>query len=511
MNLRNVVLPAGLGVGIVLAACSHATAVTGGTTGATGGAGTGAETTGPSASTTGAGGQGGTGTGAGGGDAGAPDAAGETTPGLTKVGTGEYETFYLKDGVIYAYGGGSATLGLGSYQGISIPPRPIATPAGLKFLDVQGGLHQSMAIDENHKVWTWGDTSAGLSGSGMTGLDPTTPYQITTDSKGNPFDDVAGIQPTTNFNAALKADGTVWVWGNCAGGVTGDGTMSGEVDKPTQVPIPLPSGVTIKKISGAAAMLAYASDGSVWSWGPAEDGVLGTGNTADGTVPRKVIDLPADIVDVAAGGADFFYALTSAGELYGWGYRNAYLGMKNAPGPSLTPVSLATVLDLPKPVKTIVADSLGTHAILTDGTLWGWGDAACGSLGNGEEPDWTPKGCGWDFMAYDDMVYAPVQIVPGVSNFSQIFANTAYDFYVYALTADGKLYSWGRNKTGTLGNGVYPGAANGQVGTASDIAANHANSWDVPTATLVTPFTTPPNAVLSPCCPATDPDAGGCM
>jgi alpha-tubulin suppressor-like RCC1 family protein len=114
-------------------------------------------------------------------------------------------------------------------------------------------------------------------------------------------------------------------------------------------------------------------------------------------------------------------------------------------------------------------------------------------------------------MAYDDMVYAPVQIVPGVSNFSQIFANTAYDFYVYALTADGKLYSWGRNKTGTLGNGVYPMAADGNPGTASNISANHPNSWDVPTATLVTPFSTPARGELSPCCPPGNADAGGCM
>ncbi len=128
------------------------------------------------------------------------------------------------------------------------------------------------------------------------------------------------------------------------------------------------------------------------------------------------------------------------------------------------------------PVKSVVADSLTTHVILTDGSLWGWGDAACGGLGDGEEPDWTPKGCGWDFMAYDLMVFKPVRIVPTISNFSKIFANAAYDFYDYAMTDDGKVYSWGRNKTGTLGNGVIPGASDGNPGTASDIAANHART-----------------------------------
>src|SRR5262249_27371966 len=155
----------------------------------------------------------------------------------------------------------------------------------------------------------------------------------------------------------------------------------------------------------------------------------------------------ADIVDVSSGGSDFFYALTSQGELFGWGYRNPYLGINAGFSPVATPKSLKAILNLPKPVKVVVADSLTTHVILTDGTLWGWGDAACGGVGNGEEPDWSTKGCGWDFMAFDDMIYTPVQIVPGVSNFSKIFANSAYDFYVYAQTEDGKLYSWGRNKT----------------------------------------------------------------
>jgi alpha-tubulin suppressor-like RCC1 family protein len=460
------------------------------------------------------------------GDAGALDATVESSveassdasldtsiaPGLTKVGTGEYETFYLMDGVIYAYGGSTGTLGLGSYMGLSIPPRAIDTPAGLKFLDVQGGLHQSMAIDENHRVWTWGVPA--LSGSGAGNVDPTVPYMITVDSDGKVFGGVTAIQPTTTFDSALKSDGTVWVWGDCSGGILGDGNANADagaaVSAPTQVPLPLPAGVVVTKILGNYAMLALATDGSVWSWGSAEGGVLGTGNTTDGTVPRKVVNLPTDIVDIAVGGSDWFIALTSAGELYGWGYRNPYLGI---PGyaPQATPISLTTILSLPHPVKVVVADSLTTHVILTDGTLWGWGDSANGQIGDGQEPDWAEAGCGWDFMAYDLMVYKPVPIVPAVSNFTRIFANVAYDFYDYAQTADGKLYSWGRNKTGTLGNGVYAAAANGNSGTASDVAAHHANSWDVSTATLVTPFTTPPQGVLSPCCPAAEPDASGCM
>jgi alpha-tubulin suppressor-like RCC1 family protein len=444
-------------------------------------------------------------------DGGGPDAsvdAATVTAGLSKVATGEYETFYLVDGVIYAYGAVPENFGLGPFLGIAIPPMKILTPAGLTFLDVQGGLHQSMALDVNHRVWTWG--VAALSGSATT-VDPTMPYMVTVDSNGNPFDNVIAIEPTTSFDSALKADGTVWVWGDCLGGVLGNGVADAgaAVSTPTQVPIPLPTGVTITQITGGTAMLALATDGSVWAWGFAEGGVLGTGDASDGNVPRKVMGLPGDITAVVAGGGDWFLALTSAGELYGWGYRNPYLGI---PGyaPVETPISLSSSLNLAKPVKAVAADSLTTHVILTDGTLWAWGDASNGGIGDGQEPDWTPTGCGWNFNTYDLMVYSPVQIAKSVHNFVKVFANSAYDFYDYALTADGDLYSWGRNKTGTLGNGIVPAAPNGNSGTAADIAANHPNSWDVPLAALVTPFTTSQKGVLSPCCPAGAPDASKC-
>ena len=102
-----------------------------------------------------------------------------------------------------------------------------------------------------------------------------------------------------------------------------------------------------------------------------------------------------------------------------------------------------------------------------------------------------------------------MRIVPGVSNFVKIFAHAPFVFYDYALTADGNLYSWGRNKTGILGNGVYPLAANGNLGLSSDMSGQYPNSWDVTKATLVTPFTTQPKGVNSPYCIA-NPTAPDC-
>ena len=455
----------------------------------------------------------------------ASDAGGDASPtqGLTKVGTGEYATLYLVDGVIYGYGSGAITLGQGPYQGLCIPPRPLDVPSGTTFVDVQGGLHQSMGLDATGHVWTWGEADQGLQGSGADG-DSSVPYEIMLDVNGNPFDHVVWIEPTVSdaasesmYDLAIKDDGTIWAWGNLGGGLRGDGTAGGIVQKPTQIPITLPSGVKFTKVLGASAAYALASDGSVWAWGTAQGNMLGTGTTGatDGYVPAKVHGLPANVKDIAIGYAAFDYALTSDGELFGWGYGGGYLGFgtdTNHFAPQATAVSLTSTLALPGKVVHVAADFMTTHVILDDGSLWGWGDDAMGLVGDGRELDFskTATPYAWDFGAFELPVWKPVRIAPAVTNWKAIFTHSPFLFYDYAITTDGVLYSWGRNKTGALGNGVYPLTANGNSGTSSAMAGTYPNSWDVTRPTAVTPFTTPPTGVISPYC-VTHPTATNCQ
>jgi len=99
------------------------------------------------------------------------------------------------------------------------------------------------------------------------------------------------------------------------------------------------------------------------------------------------------------------------------------------------------------------------------------------------------------------LVATAVHIAPGVHNFTRLFTGPADVFYAYALTADGQLYSWGRNKTGALGNGVYP--------MNSQQAATYPNSWDVTTPTRVSPMTATDKPVSSPEC-VQNPGAASC-
>jgi alpha-tubulin suppressor-like RCC1 family protein len=459
--------------------------------------------------------------GSGGTSGGSSSTGGAFAGGLTKVVAGEYETFYLVNGQIYAFGDGPY---VGLVSG-GIPATPIDVPAGTTFIDAEAGLHQSLGVDSTNHVWTWGDNTHGQAGNGMKG--PTSnvlPARIQQDNLGNDFGDVIAVTAGANagnedeFDGALKSDGTVWVWGACNGGLIGDGTMGADVLYPTQVKIPLPAGVKITKFLVGYIALALASDGSVWVWGGNNNMAdLGTGN-ANYMTPQKLPGLPSNIKDIALGGTSYAYVLTADGDLYGWGTYGLNLGYgtyttQSCYAPVSTPLLLTaaadagtgSVLGLPLPVEFLMTDSITTHVILTDGTLWGWGDDAQGEVGDGHQLDFatTKNPYAWDFGQCELLVQKPVQIASDVTEgFIALFSNSPAVFYTYALTTSGKLYSWGRNKGGVLGNGIIP--ANSQQ------AAQYPDSWNVTVPTLVSPMTvTAPNPVSSPYCIA-NPAAVNC-
>ncbi len=117
---------------------------------------------------------------------------------------------------------------------------------------------------------------------------------------------------------ALKGNGTVYTWGYNNSGELGLGDTNNRLE-PTQT--------NMKNVIDIAAGESYTiilkSDGTVWTSGQNKYGQLGDGSTVDSNSFHKVKlnengEYLENIVSVAAGYSRS-YAVTSDGEVYGWG------------------------------------------------------------------------------------------------------------------------------------------------------------------------------------------------
>jgi alpha-tubulin suppressor-like RCC1 family protein len=426
------------------------------------------------------------------------------------VGNGEYQNFILDNSTQTLYGLGQGGNGEGSNTGVLGYPIKCQFPtAGTKIKFVAGGLHTGAAVDVNGNVYFTGPNEDGTMGNGTTTGTASSFVQITTDSLGNPFTNVTNVvMANTQYTGggtevatifAIKADGTLWVWGSTQGGYRGNGTYGMINTRPVQVPFP--AGTVITKVAVQNIAIALDAAGNVWTWAGngGNNPLLGNTSRANYETPQ-ILSLPAPATDIA-GGSYWSYALLNNGDLYGWGLYLGYMGVGAAASADWTnqpaPLLLNSGLNLPKPISHISCNNTTTYVILSDSTMWAWGGNECGQVGAGYELNYatyttnpspvggtlTPYAWDWDLSNAQCQQHKPVQIAPGIHNFVSLSEGTAAVFYKFAVDANGQLYSWGRNKSGVLANGVMD--ANPVNGT---IASIYPNSWDVPYVTAINPF-----------------------
>jgi YD repeat-containing protein len=219
-----------------------------------------------------------------------------------------------------------------------------------------------------------------------------------------------------------------------------------------------PTGV-IDIWGGAVESIALRSDGTVWTWGWGEFGLLGNGHglsmmdpstAGDSNIPFQVLG-PGGIghfnsIVAIAGGERHNVALDSNGEVWTWGWN--YFGQLGSgiscPGDfntaiyatdceSTTPVKIPGFAN----VKAIASRGYHTLALKNDGTVWAWGYNAHGRLGDGTTTD----------------QHSPVQVV-GLTGHGGVTAISGGGDVNVALMADHTLMAWGRNFKGEIGNGT---------------------------------------------------------
>lgn len=432
--------------------------------------------------------------------------------GIDQVFAGEYVTSFLHDGRVYS--DGAAPLyrrGAGDHPpDHAYPPSEVDLPADVRIVAGAGGLHFTIIADTNGHVYEWGDIDANPDLANHN-----SPIRLT-NADGSPFvlpGGVVAMSASVGTSGAVAGDGSVWIWDDCENNFCGDGVdHSNAMNTPWPMlhpfRVPLPSDVHATHIILGDTVIILDDMGRIWTWGGDADEDLGTGSH-DHLSPHPITTTKTGsamppVREIASGGP-YSYAITTSGDLYVWGIYLEIAG--HCPGSGWCPEAHPALSnDVIAPATTggarlvhIRASSGGSYAIMSDGTLWGWGTNGQGLVGDGHETDRSVAATAagqtpytWDWNKDAMLVTSAVHIAPDVHDFVDLFSGTALVFYAYALTSDGHLYSWGRNKTGCLGSGRLP--------TNSQQAATYPNSWDVTTPTSVDPMRATDMPVSSPAC-----------
>ncbi|MEK8126475.1 hypothetical protein WMW72_00955 [Paenibacillus filicis] len=280
--------------------------------------------------------------------------------------------------------------------------------------------------------------------------------------------DTVSVQSSSVGPVVLKKDGTVWQWDidiKRKSQDKPDGIM--EFKAPKQI-----EGLSnIVKISISNGSAAIDKDGAVWVWHP---DYYYTG-------PHKLTNITG-AKDISMNGDAKLLILKEDGSVSEW---NSYNNMQTNDNYTATPI---------KDLTGVVALSAGqgrNHLVIKkDGTVWGWGNNYGGSLGQPittaakelptliERPTLVKSltdvssittsvgrtlvlkkdGSLW-VMGYDvdeyNFPYTGNPELRRIEGLKKVTSIAMGHYHALAVTEDGKLWAWGGNKAGQLGDASF--------------------------------------------------------
>jgi alpha-tubulin suppressor-like RCC1 family protein len=296
--------------------------------------------------------------------------AGGTT--WKQVASGGYHTAAIKtDGSLWVWGRNtSGQLGDFSNTNRSTPVTTFAGGTNWKQVTCGGG--HTAAIKTDGSLWVWGSGGYGRLGTNNTG---NTNTPVTTFAGGNNWKQVS-MSNRCRHSAAIKTDGTLWIWGN--GNNLGI-NLSGDANSRNTPVTTFVGGNNWKQVSvGYEFTAAVKTDGSLWTWGRGTEGQLGDNNAITRSTPVTTFAGGNTWKQVSTG-ANHTAAIKTDGSLWTWGFgNNGRLGTNDTPPNRSTPV---TTFAGGTNWKQVTCGNRHTGAIKTDGTLWVWGSDDFNALG----------------------------------------------------------------------------------------------------------------------------------
>lgn len=334
------------------------------------------------------------------------------------------KSFFSESG-LYVWGNNAVgVLGLNNTANRS---NPVLVGASYGWLRAEPG--GSSAIRRDGTLWTWGQNNNGQLGQNDL-VHRSSPTQVGTDVDWYLVSATIG-----GFNmAAIKTNGTLWVWGNNDFGKLGQNDNNTSRSSPVQVG----TGTNWKQVvAGIKHTLAIQTNGTLWGWGYNTRGGLGQNDTVHRSSPTQIgTDSNWKLVDCNVAQDEFTVAIKTDGTMWAWGDNtNGQLGQGDTIHRS-SPVQIGTGTDW----RVVSCGFNGyVHAVRGNGSLWSWGYNQIGQLGQSNTIHRS----------------SPVQV--GALTSWQ-YVNGRGDGVTVAIQRNGTLWSWGRNESGQLGTGEYGNA-----------------------------------------------------
>ena len=342
-----------------------------------------------------------------------------------------------------------------------------------------GNSNQMVAIDNNGKVWTWGQRYNGLCGlpyeSGVSYNSSTydlneNPYYIKplciSNLEGSNIKNVKMKKAACGYyaNYLIDTDGKLWAFGSTeyySMGIPGEKQI---IWNPICLSDPASTSTLAKiKFKDIAnqyeTVSAVDTDGKLWTWGyECDNGMLGTGKryydeygTYISVAPICVSDLDNnelrnyELEQVSAPYYNRAAAVDSDGNLWMWGDdaipRGAYGG--DAMAPSIIHVANNAHFDIPTFTK--MSASYGcTTAIDENGKVWVWGENINHKFGIGNPNSGAVTQIPTRIGGQND----------AISGETIVDISSGY-YHTLAIDKEGKLWAWGYNYNSSFGGYTY--------------------------------------------------------
>jgi alpha-tubulin suppressor-like RCC1 family protein len=368
------------------------------------------------------------------------------------------------------------------------------------WVHVAVGGHHACGVRSDGSAWCWGLGNDGQRGDASDTEARFTPARVLAAgaAPGGPaWTDWQLLVAGDAHTCGVRADGTGWCWGQGDEGQRGDDTTEGPQFTPSPIAAAEPLRAWTWLAAGATHTCGLHADGSLWCWGSGGYGQRGDG-TGDAIRAAPVeVDEPlpfeppwTDWVQFAVGW-DATCGLRTDGSLWCWGSaRHGRLGSiyrrwndyRTTPAPVLAAGEAHGSARWTDWV-AVSRNDRGFCGIRSDGSLWCWGYGANGTLGNGTTEDsWTPSrvlasgepagggawsdwtavsgACGlradhsiwcWSGQTSGTAHLTPQQ-VPGSAGHEWVEISSG-QMHGCARRSDNTLWCWGDNSFGQLGNG----------------------------------------------------------